>query len=113
MPPVLVRGGDRPEGVAKVAERLGLAIWAAELPVDGEAFLQAGDGLVIPPQPLVHSTEVGQADGLTVAVAQLLVDRKAFLQAGDRVVRLPQPLMRGAEVRQAGGLAVMVAELLG
>ena len=64
---------------AEVGQAVGLPVAVAELAVDGEALLQAGDGLVILPRPPVDLAEAGDAVGLPVAGTQLPADGEAFL----------------------------------
>jgi hypothetical protein len=60
---------NRSQGVAKIPERLGLAMAVAQLPEESEAVLMANDGLRISLLPPVDGSEVAQAVGLTVAIA--------------------------------------------
>src|SRR5712691_8601996 len=73
----------RPQRIAKIPQRLDLTVAVAQLPADGEAVLEAGDRLLVAPQPLVDDAEVVQADGLAAAVAQRPADGKAVVVAGD------------------------------
>jgi len=109
--PRLLIAANRAQGIAKVPERLGLAMAVAQFPEDGEAFMQAGERFLGSPELPVHHAKAFEAGGLVAAVAQLPEDGQAVLLAGDRL-RIPlQPLIDDAEAVQAVGLAVAVAQL--
>src|SRR5437588_153808 len=94
----------RPQRIAKIPQHLDLPVAVAQLPEDGEAVLEAGGCLPVPPQPLVDVAEAVQAEGLAVAVAQLPEDGDAVLEAGGCLLVAPQQRVENTEIVVGVGL---------
>jgi hypothetical protein len=92
---------NRPKGIPKIAERLGLTVAVAQLPIDGEAVLVTGNRLRMPALVKVDDTKPVQAGGLAVAVAKFPGDGEAVLVTGNRLRMPAQPLVGDPEVAPA------------